>query len=624
MIRGTMLLSRKWSVRNRESIRFMNNLNYGIIGNCKTGALISETGSIEWLCLPEFNSSSVFGGILDDENGGSFSIEVDASYSLSQKYVEKTNILVTRFNNGTDTFEVYDFMPRYHTSERSYYAPPDLIRYFRVIAGKPSFCLHYDPRLEYGQHKTTTIRENGYIKSYTLKGTYDSLYMYTSFDRDKVLNNELITLEDHAFCLLSYNQKLLNQTIDRAYLKMERTKVYWLNWSERSKCFSKYNKEILRSALTLKLLSFDKSGAIIAALTTSLPETIGEIRNWDYRFCWLRDASMVIKVMSNLGHLNVARRYLNFILDIIPDKDEKIQIMYGIHGEKNLTETTLDHLKGYENSRPVRIGNAAYKQKQNDIYGVLMDVIYQQFNLFSTSLENSESLWTITRSVVKTVEKNWRKPDRGIWELRTQPKHFTFSKVLCWVAIDRAIKIAQILKMDSYVNPWTQLRDTIKEDVFKNAWNPHIGAFTQAYDDDSLDASTLLLEPYGFISAKDPKYISTVKTTQAVLSNNGLMYRYRNMDDFGFPQSSFTICTFWLINALFKIGEKETAKDLFEQILSYSNHLGLFSEDLDFNTKRLLGNFPQAYSHLALIETAINLSSGEITSEEELLASIHV
>jgi GH15 family glucan-1,4-alpha-glucosidase len=403
---------------------------------------------------------------------------------------------------------------------------------------------------------------------------------------------------------------------------MERTKVYWLNWSERSKKFGKYNKEILRSALTLKLLSYDKTGAIIAALTTSIPETIGEIRNWDYRFCWLRDASMVIKVMSELGHRNVARRYLKFILDIIPDKDEKIQIMYGIHGQRALPEKILGYLAGYENSQPVRIGNAAYRQKQNDIYGVLMDVIYQQFKLFKTSLENSEALWTITRSIVKTVERNWKKPDRGIWELRTLPKHFTFSKVLCWVAIDRAIKIARLLKMNSYIEPWSQLRETIKIEVMAKAWNETIGAFTQAYDDPSLDASNLLLEPYGFIDAHDPKYISTVKTTQAMLSDNGLMYRYRNEDDFGKPKSSFTICTFWLINALNKIGEKDVAINLFEQLLSYSNHLGLFSEDLDFESKRLLGNFPQAYSHLALIETAVNLLSGRLTNEEKILEAI--
>ncbi len=600
----------------------MNNLNYGIIGNCRSGALISEKGSIDWCCLPEFTSSSVFARLLDEEKGGCFEIIVNKNYSVTQRYIPRTNLLETTFKKGINEFRIIDFMPRYHTSESEYYSPPDLIRYVKYISGNPEFSINFTPHLEFARYRTKTVVEENYLKSYTTHGPYDSVYLYTNFDKFKVAQRKTLKFTSDAFFLLSYNQKLLEQSVQRAYLKMERTKVYWLNWSERTSKYARYNKEILRSALALKLLSYDRSGAIVAALTTSIPEAIGGIRNWDYRYCWLRDASMVIKVMSNLGHFHVVRRYLKFILNIIPDKDEKIQIMYGIHGERALPERELKHLSGYLNSKPVRIGNAAFRQKQNDIYGVLMDVIYQQFNIFTTSLENSEALWTITRSIVKVVKKNWQKPDRGIWEVRTQPSHFTFSKVLCWVAIDRALKIARILHMKSYYAPWMKLRDKIKADILTNAWNNTIGSFTQAYGNHNLDAANLLLEPYGFIAATDPRYISTVKATQAVLSHSGLMYRYRNEDDFGQPNSSFTICTFWLINALNKIGEKEVAVDLFEQILSYGNHLGLFSEGLDFDTKRLLGNFPQAYSHLSLIETAINLSSGEITFEEKLLKAL--
>jgi GH15 family glucan-1,4-alpha-glucosidase len=591
----------------------MENFNYGIVGNCKSGALISDKGSVDWCCLPEFNSSSVFAKILDP---------VDDHYVIMQQYLPQTNLLETIFRKGKDEFQVIDFMPRYHINENEYYSPPDLIRYIKYISGKPKFFIKYDPKLEYGKNQTRTLLSVNYIKSYTTRGTYDSLYLYSSFDLNKIINGDLLILNSDAFFLISYHQKLLEQTVHRTYLKMERTKVYWLNWSERTLKFSQYNKEISRSALVLKLLSYEKSGAIIAALSTSLPETIEGIRNWDYRYCWLRDASMVIKVMTNLGHFHVARNYLHFILDILPDKDEKIQIMYGIHGERVLAEKELKHLSGYQNSKPVRIGNAAYKQKQNDIYGVLMDVIYQQFNIFTTSLENSEALWTVTRSIVKIVEKNWKKPDRGIWEVRSKPKHFTLSKVLCWVAIDRALKVASLLKMNGYVDRWMKLRNTIKNDIYKNAWNDTIGSFTQAYDSNNLDAANLLLEPYGFISADDPKYLSTVKATQSVLSESGLMYRYRNDDDFGKPYSSFTMCTFWLINALYKIGEKEVAIGLFEQVLSYGNHLGLFSEGLDFASKRLMGNFPQAYSHLSLIETAMIISSGEITHEEKLLKAL--
>lgn len=588
----------------------MTNLDYGIIGNCTSTALISKTGSMDWLCLPIFDSASVFAKLLDENRGGSFEFITTEDYKITQKYISKTNILTTRFSNGTDAFEVIDFMPRYHfhNGRHMVYSPPDIIRYIKYVSGKPRFKVFYDPKLEYAEKETKTEERKEFIKSFTTSGSYDSLYLYTSLDKKKVINAEEFEIEEDQYFLISYNQKLIKQDVDRAYLKLQRTKVYWLNWTEETHRFSSYNKEIVRSALVLKLLSYEKTGAVLAAATTSLPETIGEIRNWDYRFCWLRDASMVIKIMTKIGHWKSAERFLNFIIDVVSDKDEKIQIMYGINKEKNLKEDILTHLAGYENSAPVRIGNAAYKQKQHDIYGILMDVIYQQFQLFEVSLQNSEELWTITRGIVRTVRKNWRKPDRGIWEIRTEKRHFVFSKLLCWVAIDRAIKVAQLTKRYNYVEKWEPLRETIKQDIFSKGWSEKAQAFTQAYGIEDLDASTLLMEAYGLIDAQDPRFISTVHATRRELSRNGLMYRYRNRDDFGLPSSSFTICTFWLIQALDKIGEGDEARKLFDQLLTYSNHLGLFSEDIDFESKRLLGNFPQAYSHLALIETAMLFS----------------
>jgi len=597
----------------------MKNLNYGVIGNCKSAALISEQGNIEWMCLPTFDSSSVFAKLLDDEKGGSFEITVKNLLTVKQSYIPRTNIVVTRFKSEEGIFEILDFMPRYDSLDNgSKYAPPDLIRYFKHIDGEPEITLNYDPRLEYAQFQTKNIIEGNYIKSTTQKGAYDSVYFYSSFNLNAVLNATPVKLIKDEYCLISYNQKLLAQDVRHANLKMERTKVYWLNWTEKTTAFKMYEEEITRSALTLKMLSFDKSGAILAAITTSLPETIGEERNWDYRFCWIRDASMVVKIMTTLGHHKMAYSYLQFIIDILPDKDEKIQIMYGIRGEKKLTEYKLEHLAGYENSSPVRIGNAAYKQKQNDIYGILLDVIYQHFDLFSMSVAHSEDLWTIARNMIKIVEANWQKPDRGIWEIRSENKHFTFSKVLCWVGVDRGVKIAKLLKRDVYVKPWSKLRDKIKKDIEKNAWSETSNAYTQAYGSDDLDASVLLMETYGFVEATDPRYISTVLEIQKGLEYNGLMYRYKNKDDFGTPKSAFTICSFWLTNSLYKIGRKKEAVAKFHELMKYSNHLGLFSEDLDFETKRMLGNFPQAYSHLALIETAINISHGELSEEGEI------
>ncbi|WP_282050110.1 glycoside hydrolase family 15 protein [Maribacter aquivivus] len=598
----------------------MDNLDYGIIGNCRSAALISKTGSIEWCCLPEFDSPSIFAKLLDEEIGGSFDINVDDSYVITQKYEQFTNILITSFKSGNDHFEIHDFMPRYRKEGNAYHAPPELIRYFKYISGAPKFSVVYDPKLEYAMGKTESFIKKDFIASLTHDVKFDTIFLYSSFDKKTIVDSGEIELKEDGYILVGYNEKLLLPTTDRAYLDLQNTKVYWLNWSNLTPTYEKFNEEISRSALTLKLLSYDKTGAVLAAATTSLPETIGEVRNWDYRFCWIRDASMVIKVVSELGHKNVARRYLQFIIDLIPDKAEKLQIMYGINKEKKLTEVTLEHLAGYKGSKPVRIGNAAYHQKQNDIYGILMDVIYEQMAKFSVDIDNGEDLWAITKGIVWIVSNNWKDADKGIWEFRTEDRHFTFSKVLCWTALDRAIKVAEMLDKKHKIEKWEPIRAEIWKDIYDNAWNEEVGAYTQSYGSKELDASVLLMESYGCVNAKDERYISTVHAIGKELNNDGLLYRYKNEDDFGLPSSSFTVCTFWYINSLFKIGERKKALEYFERLLSYSNHLGLFSEDIDFKTKRLLGNFPQAYSHLALIECAINFSKKE--SEDQMLESL--
>jgi GH15 family glucan-1,4-alpha-glucosidase len=595
----------------------MDNLDYGIIGNCRSAALVSKSGSIDWCCLPEFDSSSVFAKILDDAIGGSFEIIVDDDFSVKQRYLKNTSILITSFSNGEDAFEIHDFMPRYLKENNASYSPPEIIRYLKYIKGNPEFVVKYDPKLEYALDETVSYVKTDHIISLTSSKKFDSLFLYSNLNLENVFKQKRIMLAGDAFFLVGYNEKIFTPTLPKVALELERTKVYWLNWADKTIAYQKYNEEILRSAITLKLLSYERTGAVLAAVTTSLPETIGEVRNWDYRFCWIRDASMVVNVLSNVGHKNLAANYLRFVVDLIPDKDEKLQIMYGINKEKKLTEESLDHLSGYKNSRPVRIGNAAYIQRQHDIYGILMDVIHQQFMHFSTDIENGEEMWNITKGIAWIVQHHWKEPDKGIWEFRTEERHFTFSKVLCWTAVDRAIKVAKILGKKSKAEKWQPLEAEIRNDIMGNAWNAEVNAFTQSYGSPDLDASVLLMENYGIIPADDPRYISTVRAIGNTLSNDGLLYRYKNKDDFGLPSSSFTICTFWYINSLYKIGDTRQAETLFEQLLSYSNHLGLFSEDLDFKTKRLLGNFPQAYSHLALIETAINLS--KITHEEKVI-----
>jgi GH15 family glucan-1,4-alpha-glucosidase len=589
----------------------MNNLNYGIIGNCRTAALVSETGSIDWCCLPEFDSASVFAKLLDEKKGGQFAFHVDDSYEISQVYVKDTSILKTTFSSQDASFEVYDFLPRFLKKDKVYHTPPELIRYLKVTKGTPKLKVDFNPKLEYALGNTEIFIKENFIVGLTEADEFDTLFLYTSLDKEAVANSKEISITEDAFFLLSYNEKIELPDMESVSLDLETTKDYWLNWSSKTPKFGTYDDMILRSAMTLKLLSYDKTGAILAAATTSLPETIGEVRNWDYRFCWIRDASMVVKVVSQLGHKRMIKRYLQFIIDLIPDKNEKLQIMYGINKEKQLTEKHLTHLSGYKDSKPVRIGNAAYAQKQNDIYGILVDVIYQELVKFKSDIDNKEELWTITKGIAWVVGKHWQEPDKGIWEFRTEDRHFTFSKVLCWVAIDRAIKISKLFHKSSKLERWKTLEKAIRNDIMENAWNEDMQAFTQSYNSKDLDASVLLMETYGFIDAKDPKFVSTVKAIGKHLTNDGLLYRYKNKDDFGLPSSSFTICTFWYINSLFKIGEVEDAKQQFERLIGYSNHLGLMSEDIDFKTKRLLGNFPQAYSHLALIETAINLSKAE-------------
>ena len=583
----------------------MSNLDYGIIGNCISAALINKKGSIDWCCLPRFDSPSVFAKILDPKKGGAFEIITESNFDITQSYIEDSCILKTKFKNSKEEFEVIDFMPRFQDEKGYYHAPPEIIRLIKPIKGTPKVKFLYEPKLEYAQGTTSYENKKDHVVSYVDYPVHDSLFLYSNGSYSDLINKKFQSLNKIRFFCISYNEKLIIPKLSDSLLDFERTKVYWFNWCSKTPIFEKYNNEILRSAMTLKLMTYDKTGAILAAITTSLPETIGEVRNWDYRFCWIRDASMVIRVISKLGHKRIVKNFIDFIVELIPDKAQKLQIMYGINGEQRLTEEFLDHLSGYKNSKPVRIGNAAYSQKQNDIYGILMDAIHAEIKEVKSDFKRTEEIWSIVKGIVWVVKNNWMKPDKGIWEFRSEDLHFTFSKVLCWVAIDRAIKVAKIVGKEDAVKKWNPIKIAIKKDIETNAWNEKVRAYTQSYGSDYLDASVLLIEQYGFVDANEDRFISTVNVIEKELAYDGLLYRYKNKDDFGLPTSSFTVCTFWFIKSLIKIGQFEKAKRYFENLLNYSNHLGLFSEDIDFKTKRLLGNFPQAYSHLALIDTAL-------------------
>lgn len=596
----------------------MNSLDYGVIGNGMSAALISPEARIDWCCLPAFDSPSVFASILDTDIGGSFGITlVDATHT-NQEYIPGTNILRTTIVGVSGTIRVYDFMPRHKYSAAEYHCPPEIIRRVRILDGAPRVKIEYNPKLGYAEGEMCSEVRGEYIKSYTTTADYESVYLYSNVDLDTVLNGTEFEPTGEFFLLLSYNEKLQAPNIRGCRLEFERTKVYWLSWSADSHVFPEYNDVIERSSLVLKMLSYQKTGAIVAALTTSLPEEVGGVRNWDYRYCWLRDASMTINIFTQIGHFRVGRRFMQFILDVIPYKNEKIQIMYGIRGERELGERTLPWLSGYKDSAPVRVGNAAYTQKQNDIFGLVLDTVLQHLTSHHNSFHNTEGLWTVVRGMVRNIEGNWKEPDAGIWEMRGKKRHFVFSKLMCWVGVDRGIKIARVLGRDRYIEEWTPLMNTLREEIETNGWSDEAEAYTQSYGDNSLDAANLLMESYGFLSAKDPRYISTVNKSYEELCRDGLMYRYINLDDFGHPSSSFTVCSFWMATALYRIGRKEEAREMFEGLLERTNHLGLLSEDMTFDTKELLGNFPQGYSHLAMIETAITLS-GAYENQESVL-----
>lgn len=597
----------------------LENYHMALIGNGRTCALIDAQGSIVFACLPDFDSGTVFASLLDERKGGRFGISMEDGEVVAQGYERNTNIFVTRFEGPSGSFEVSDFMPRYAWDGRAGArgdVGSDIVRSIRVLSGRPSACVNFDPQLEYAQRVTAVEERDGGLKATTEWETpngevYESVYLSTDLDAGKVQRGEAIELEGSRYLFLSYHDKVQEPDPESVELMLQRTRSYWLLWVARTHKTVQYQDQMIRSALLLKMLQFGPTGAVVAAATTSLPETIGEERNWDYRFCWIRDASMTVAVLNKIGHPSMATRFIDWMLHTMPTKDDSLQIMYGLRGERDLTERTLEHLEGYRGSQPVRIGNAAYTQSQHDIYGVMLDVIYQDLLQRQRTPESLDRIWTRVRSVSRIVLDTWSNPDRGIWEIRGEKRHFVFSKMLCWVAIDRAIKIAELLGKDKWADMQRPALEGIHQDIHQQGWSEEKQAFVQAYGSDDLDASNLLMAEYGFIEPSHPRFVSTVEKSEEELCENGLMFRYRNQDDFGEPKSAFTVCSFWLVKALVQIKRKADARSMFENLLAAANEHGLYGEDLDIKTRRHLGNFPQAYCHLALIDCALALSTEE-------------
>jgi len=579
-------------------------LDYGIIGNRQTAALISSKGSIDWCCFPRFDSPSVFAKLLDNKKGGSFEIIPTGRYVTDQTYIKNTNVLSTSFKSQHGEFEVLDFFPCYVGQQREFESFQEIHRIIKVHKGNPKVKFKFDPRFNYARDKPDLYGKNGTIVA---EGEKEKLFLNTDLVPEGIMKRKATGLEGEAFFILSYNDVFHTRLAESKKL-LKRTIDFWRSIIKRTSLPSKYKEHVIRSVLVLELLRYEKSGAIIAAATTSLPEIIGKERNWDYRYCWLRDAALTVDAFTKVCHFDEARKFMKWLVRCC----EQLQTVRGVEGEMELAEKILSHLDGYKKSRPVRIGNDAYKQIQNDVYGEVLESIYRFFVEYKYMREMTPKQWTSMVQWVNAAAELWKKKDHGIWEFREKEGHYTFSKLLCWVALDRGVKLALKLRAPEQAAKWKKIAKEIREDILQNGWNDKIKSFTQKYDSDDLDASLLLIPHFGFLPPKHPKVLSTVDKIDKKLREGCFVYRYKAEDDFGKPKNAFIPCTFWLVEAMYLTGRKKRAKKMFEDLLNYSNHLGLFSEDIDPSTKELLGNFPQAYTHLALINDAIMLSEGTV------------
>ena len=586
--------------------------NYGIIGDLNTIALVSLNGSIDFMCFPDFDSPSVFAALLDDEKGGSFSINpVFAEMKTKQLYLPDTNVLLTRFLSKDGVGEITDFMP-----VEELYSGKELIRRITNIRGEVHYRMNCQPRFNYGrsEHTAEMISPNEII--FTSSGSDKTVLRLISSvpmqlkEMDAYAEFSLAANNTADFLLEHVGKNHqphpdFNQFITESLFE---TVNYWKNWIAQSVYRGRWMEVVNRSALVLKLLTSYKYGSIIAAPTFSFPETIGGKRNWDYRYTWVRDASFTTYALIRLGYTKEAGEFMNWVEKLCRDIKEhgRLGIMYSIDGGRQLEEKILDHFEGYKQSGPVRIGNDAYSQLQLDIYGELLDAIYL-YNKYGEPI--SYDFWKDIQKQVDWLIVNWDQPDEGIWEVRGGKQKFLYSRLLCWVAFDRAIKIAENRSFP-VSQRWRQERDKIFDSIFRDFWNDDAGAFMQYPGSSTVDASALLMPLVRFISPKDPKWLSTMKRIEKELVSDSLVYRYQPElaapDGFISHEGTFSMCSFWYVECLSRAGQLDKARFYFEKMLGYANHLGLYAEQLGFQGEHL-GNFPQAFTHLGLISAAYNL-----------------
>ena len=585
--------------------------NYGVIGNMQSVALVSINGSIDFQCYPDFDSPTVFAALLDDQKGGRFEIRPQLdNMRVRQLYLPETNILLTRFLAEEGVAELTDYMPIGKGGEQ----PNEIVRSISVIRGNLSFKMLCQPRFNYARGGHTLRISEGGATFFPVDSACPPMSLCSTIpmrdDAQDVAAEFNLEAGQRATFLLgelrATGEPPEAQLLESRFFD---TVHFWKTWISKSNYKGRWREMVYRSALVLKLLISRKHGSIIAAPTFSLPESIGGVRNWDYRFTWLRDAAFTLYALIRLGFVEETEAFIEWLKERIRDDAQHgpLQVMYGLDGRQQLDEFTLDHLCGYENSRPVRIGNAAYQQLQLDIYGEMMDSIYLA-NKYGDPI--SHVGWQGVQRMLAWLEKNWQRPDEGIWEVRGGAREFLHSRMMCWVAFDRALRLAQKRSLSGPLDLWQRTRDEIRNDIFTNFWDEDLQAFVQAKGTKDLDASAFLMPMLRFISPVDPMWLSTMRAIENRLIEDTLVRRYEvertHVDGLPGTDGSFTACSFWYVECLARAGDLEKAQLLFEKLLGYANHLGLYSEELGADG-RYLGNYPQAFTHLALISAATYL-----------------
>jgi GH15 family glucan-1,4-alpha-glucosidase len=579
-------------------------MEYGIIGNCAYSAL-AEAGRMVWLCWPRMDSSPVFGALLDDEKGGSFDVEAIGLTSVEQTYVENTNILRTVFHSDSGSFELLDFAPRFRQYGRSF-KPNMLVRILRPLEGEPLVRVGINPTYDYGRADVTKWMASNHIEfnglPAPLRLTSNIPLTYLDEGRNFVLTNE-------RHLVLTYGEPLQESLEETANIFLDQTCDYWRRWVKSSRIPRDYQKQVIRSALVLKLHQYEDTGAIIASTTTSLPEFPGSGRCWDYRFCWLRDAYFSLNAFERLGHFDEMERFLAYLRTILETHGGKLQPLYSVSGKADLSEEILDHLDGFRGEKPVRIGNQAHEHVQNDIYGEMILAISRL--LLDSRFVGFEGLGgacPLIERLLDEVEKRLEDPDAGLWELRGEEQLHTFTLLTHWAGARRAAEVGDAVGARDLSDKALRIAEKARSIIETRCTDPDTGALTQSADKKNLDAATLLALHFGFWEPDDPAAARHVEAIGVQLNVGGLLRRYDVADDFGQQEAAFTVCSFWMVEALAIVGKKNDARILFERLLSHGNDLGLFSEDILPKTGELSGNFPQTYSHVGLINAAFRLS----------------